>query len=95
MRDFYKKNYRAFFYAVIFSAIYNFFKPVLLGIPFLITNNRKGGFLTLSANRSLIVCPYNFVRVCLKSFKNTRFTALRVFTEKKLNLAKANDRKRT
>jgi len=58
-----------------------------LGIPFIITNYRKGGFLVLFYDRSGAYVQYNIPRARKKSSKNTLFTVLRIFADKKSPLA--------
>ena len=54
-----------------------------LGIPFLITNYRKGVFLALFRDRSIAVRRVRLPRAREKSSKNALFSVLRIFAEKK------------
>ena len=70
------------------------------GIPFLITNYRKGNFLALFRDRSGAVRQYGIPHAREKSSKNALFSVLRIFAEKKsppqrFGFCKANDRNRT
>ncbi len=60
---------------------------IMIGIPFLITNFRKGGFLALFHDRSGAVRQYGILCARKKSSKNTLFSVLRIFADKKSPLA--------
>ena len=54
-----------------------------LGIPFVITNYRKGDFLALSRDRSIAVRRVRLPRAREKSSKNARFSVRSIFAVKK------------